>query len=399
VKVNPTRVAAEPQQKRSFSAPYLIGLSDYDSLAVRGYTRLIDSPDVAMAVGRLADIVSDATIQLMRNTPDGDARQKNELSKFLDIYPYSLGTRKTFISWIVSYMLTAGNGNAYVLPVTSNGRLLDHVPMPGAIAIPDDSDNSYKVLWKGKYFAPDEILHFPYRPDLMRPWLGRGIEVQLKDVLKNLRQAAATTNGFMSEKWKPSLIIKVDALSDEFSDAAGRRRLLDEYVSNQRAGEPWVIPSELIDVKEVKPLSLADLAISDSVDLDKRAVAGMIGVPPFFLGIGSFNQDEYNFTVRTTVKSIATILAQEFTKKEILSPDMYVRLNEWKLYSYGAKELTEIGCNLYVRGIDSGNEVREMIGQDPVKGLDERVILENFIPQGMIGDQKKLNQKGASANE
>ena len=52
---------------------WMIGAIDADTLAVPGYTRLIDSPDVLAAIGGLADIISNATIQLMRNTDDGDA--------------------------------------------------------------------------------------------------------------------------------------------------------------------------------------------------------------------------------------------------------------------------------------------------------------------------------------
>lgn len=370
---------------------YLLGMSD--TLEVSGYTSLASSPDVAMAIGKLADIISDATIHLMQNTKDGDVRVRNELAKFLDVHPYSLGTRKTLISWIVQYMIC--NKDAFVLPVTKSGYLSDLCPMPGAV-ITNDSAAGYDVFWNGRTFRHDEVLHFPYNPSLSRPWRGRGIEVQLKDILKNLRQASATINGFMSDKWKPSLIVKVDAIAEEFEGEDGRRRLLNEYISNSRAGEPWVIPSDLVDVKEVRPLSLADLALSDSVQLDKRAVASLIRVPPFFCGVGAFSRDEYNYTIQTTVKSIANIITQEMTRKLIISPDMYVRINEWKLYSYGLKELSTVGTELYVRGIASGNEARDLIGWNPVKGLDERVILENYIPAGMIGDQKKLNQGGES---
>ena len=99
---------------RSRDAPLSTGtrwitLADTDSdLTVPGYSRLIDSPDVANAVGMVADIISDATIWLMENTDEGDKRLKNELSRMIDITPYSLGTRQTWVSWIVTTMFTSG---------------------------------------------------------------------------------------------------------------------------------------------------------------------------------------------------------------------------------------------------------------------------------------------------
>ena len=124
--------------------------------------------------------------------------------------------------------------------------------------------------------------------------MGTGYRVALADVANNLKQAAATEKGFMASKWKPSIIVKVDALVDEFSSPDGRRRLLESYASSGEAGEPWLIPAEQFSVEQVKPLTLSDLALADFVKLDKTTVATILGVPPFVLGVGDFKREAWN---------------------------------------------------------------------------------------------------------
>lgn len=388
------RVRSAPQAQRSAKKAldaFLLGGDCFsESLAVYGYRSLLDSPEVASAVDAVADVVSNATIHLMKNTAAGDVRIKSELSKFMDIHPYRLGTRQTFINWVVRYLLTTGDGNACVLPVTRDGYMEELVPMPGASLIGNASGLDYTVRWRERTFSPDEVVHFVRHPDPMQPWRGRGVRVQLKDVLQNLKQSSATTNRFLTDKWKPSVIVKVDALAEEFASKEGRAKLLAEYIEGQEAGQPWVIPADLMDVVTVKPLSLADLAISESVELDKRAVAAAIGVPPFLIGVGSYDQNEYNNFIRKTVVPLANIIAQELTKKLLLSPDLYFRVNARALYAYTLQELAKVADDQYVRGLMTGNEARDWLDLSPKEGLDQLVMLENYIPAGMIGDQKKL---------
>lgn len=368
----------------------MIGAIDADTLAVPGYTRLIDSPDVLAAIGGLADIISNATIQLMRNTDDGDVRVRNQLARFMDITPWRHGTRKDLISWIVWTMLTTSTGSAFLLPHTERGLLSELEPMPGAYALSDDNGLTYYVMWQGRRYASDSVLHFKRWPDPVQPWQGIGLRISLRDVSANLRQAAATKKGFMSDKWKPSVIVKVDALADEFADEAGRKRLVDQYMSGSSAGEPWVIPAELMEVQQVKPLSLTDLAIKDSVELDKREVASLVGVTPYMVGVGSYSDAEHNHMIRTTAVTISNIICQELTRKLLISEEMYFQMSTRRLYSYTLQELASVADDQYIRGLMDGNEARDWLGLSPRKGLNELVILENYIPRGMIGNQKKL---------
>ena len=368
----------------------MIGAIGADTLAVPGYTRLIDSPDVLAAIGGLADIISNATIQLMRNTDDGDVRVRNQLARFMDISPWRHGTRKDLISWIVWTMLTTSTGSAFLLPHTERGLLSELEPMPGAYALSDDNGLTYYVMWQGRSYTSDSVLHFKRWPDPAQPWQGIGLRISLRDVTANLRQAAATKKGFMSDKWKPSVIVKVDALANEFADEAGRKRLVDQYMSGSSAGEPWVIPAELMEVQQVKPLSLTDLAIKDSVELDKREVASLVGVTPYMVGVGSYSDAEHNHMIRTTAVTISNIICQELTRKLLISEEMYFQMSTRRLYSYTLQELASVADDQYIRGLMDGNEARDWLGLSPRKGLNELVILENYIPRGMIGNQKKL---------
>ncbi len=383
--MRPQRRGADPALQK-----WMIGAIDTDTLAVPGYTRLIDSPDVLAAIGGLADIVSNATIQLMRNTDEGDVRVRDQLARFMDIAPWRHGTRKDLIAWIVWTMLTTTTGSAFLLPHTEGGLLRELEPMPGAYAQSDDNGLSYYVMWDGRRYAADGVLHFRRWPDPAQPWRGIGLRVSLRDVTANLKQASATKKGFMSDKWKPSVIVKVDALADEFADEAGRKRLVDQYMSGSSAGEPWVIPAELMEVQQVKPLSLADLAIKDSVELDKREVASLVGVTPYMVGVGSYSDAEHNHMIRTTAVTISNIICQELTRKLLISEKMYFQMSTRRLYSYTLQELAQVADDQYIRGLMDGNEARDWLGLSPRKGLNELVILENYIPRTMIGDQKKL---------
>lgn len=394
MKVKPQLRAAQRELQK-----FMIGLAGSDTLSVPGYTRLIDSPDVLAAIGGLADIVSNATIQLMRNTADGDLRVRNNLSRFMDITPWRNGSRKDLISWIVWTMLTSPCGSAFLLPHTAGGRLSDLEPMPDAYAMSDDLGQTYYVMWRGRRYESDSVLHFKRWSDPMQPWRGVGLRVSLRDVTANLRQAAATKKGFMSDKWKPSVIVKVDSLAEEFADEAGRKRLIDEYIAGSAAGDPWVIPAELMEVQQVKPLSLNDLALKDSVELDKREIASIVGVTPYMVGVGSYSDAEHNHMIRTTAVTLANIICHELTRKLLISEDMYFTMSTRRLYSYTLKELAEVADAQYIRGLMDGNEARDWLGLSPREGLNELVILENYIPRGMIGDQKKLEQGGGDNAE
>lgn len=381
-------------QKRSLV--YLGDWSSDGSLACAGYTTLAHSPEVSAAVDRIAALIGAMPIHKLRNMANGNIRVRDDATaRIVDVTPNAIMSRSQFIRWIVRTLYLDGNGNAVVLPRSEDGRLSELIPIPAAYtAFCPTGLWGYRVDIAGRPYDPRDVLHFALNPGSFYPWLGQGYRVTLADVANNLKQATATEKGFMESKWKPSVIVKVDALTEEFSGKEGRKKLLEEYVEGSEEGEPWIIPAEQFEVQTVKPLSLSDLALADFVELDKKTVASILGVPAFVLGVGEFHRDEWNNFVSTKIMPLAQIIEQELTRKLIAEPTDFFRFNSWSLYSYDLRDMAAIADDQYVRGLMTGNEARDWLGLSPIDGLDDLVILENYIPRSMIGEQKKLNGGG-----
>ena len=365
-----------------------------EGIECAGYTRLCDCPEIQTACLRIAELIGSMTIHLMNNTENGDERIVNELSRKIDIEPFANMTRTEWMTAVVMNLLLHGAGNSVVMPHTSGGILEGLEPIGASRvtfrAVPG-SYRDYQVLIDGRAHDPAELLHFTYNPDPVYLWKGRGITVVLKDVANNLRQAQKTENAFMKSEWKPSIIVKVDGLTEEFASPEGRARLLEDYVKPSTPGAPWMIPSEAFSVEQVRPLTLADLAIKDTIELDKKTVASVIGVPAYLLGVGEFNRDEWNNFIQTKIRAIALGIQQEMTRALIVSPKWYLQLNLWSLMDYDLGTVSNILLAGADRGYVCGDEWRDRMHMAPA-GLRDYKVLENYIPYEDSGKQKKLIQ-------
>lgn len=384
-----------PKKRDATNSNLALWVNDGD-ICCPGYVKLSDNPEIQTACLRIAELIGSMTIYLMENTPDGDKRITNELSKMIDITPNGSMTRSNWMTANVMNMLLYGHGNGICVPHTYEGQLKSLEPISASRVsfMPvGNSYREYRVLIDGVARDPANLMHFVYNPDPVYLWKGQGVTVTLKDIANNLKQAQKTENAFMASEWKPSIIVKVDALTEEFSSPEGREKLLQSYVKPSRTGEPWLIPAEQFQVEQVRPLTLADLAIRDTVELDKKTVASVIGVPPFLLGVGEFKRDEWNSFIQTKVRAIVINIQQELTRCLILSPKWYLFLNYWSLIDYDIKSVSDVLLAGADRGFVNGDEWRDRMHMSPA-GLKEYKILENYIPYDMSGKQGKLVQDG-----
>ena len=366
-----------------------------DDISCPGYTRLSDNPEIQTACLRIAELLASMTIYIMSNTEKGDVRIVNELSRAIDIAPNGTMTRMQWMTAIVMNMLLYGKGNSVVVPHTYKGILQSLEPIAAdrvTFAPVGNSRRDYRVMIDGQPRDPEDLMHFAYNPDPTYLWKGRGVTVTLKDIAGNLKQAEKTKTAFLSSEWKPSIIVKVDSTDGMFQDPEKRAKFLESYVKPPYQGAPWLIPAEQIQVEQVKPLTLSDLAIRDTVELDKRTVAAVVGVPPYLVGVGEFNRDEWNSFIETRIKPIALIIQQEMTRALITSPKWYIQLNYWSLIDYDLKAVSDVLLAGADRGYVNGDEWRDRMHMAPA-GLTDYKVLENYIPYEDSGKQKKLVQE------
>ena len=378
--------------KRSVPRGTMVGmwLSGSNDLPV-GYHRLLDEPDVQTCINWIAGIVGSTPIRVLRNTDKGDVRVHNRFSRALDIDPMpGIGTRFGMSSWIAATLLGEGNGNAYVLPHFMGGEITSYELMPGATSSQDDS-GGYFIQWRSQYYDPTEVLHYRLFLDPLNPWKGKGIRVQAEQLAESLFSSASVKQNLSSPKYKPPIVVAVNSDSS-LDNAEERENFRKTYLEDSGDGKPWILPADLVKIQQVKPLSLNDLAIKDNMELDRKAVCALIGVPGYVLGVGAYSEGEYNNTIRTRVIPIVTGMEQEDTLKLLADhPDMYVQLSRRHLYDYDLQKLIAIDCSMADRGYLNGDEVREDAYRDPA-GLTEFKVLENYIPYDMSGQQSKLKE-------
>ena len=385
---------------RRQSSPVALWLNGADAqniLMPNGYMPITKNEEVKKCIHKIADLVSSMTIMLMENSNDGDIRLKNELAKQIDVYPNKFMTRKNFIYKIVADMLT--HGNAVSRPNQEDG-LLENLAIWDINSVTFRGDfTGYEIEYNLQKFDPDELLHFVLIPDDLLPFKGQGFIPIVKETIANIVQANTTKTGFLQSKWRPSLIIKVESDAEGMQIQEERKKILNSYVGDTESGEPWIVPASEIDVKEVRPLSLQDLAIQESIELDKKAVAAAFGIPAFMVGVGTFNKDEYNNFISSVIMPIAKAIEQELTRKLVYKPSWYFRFNAKSLMQYDLGELTTHVKEMVAGGMLNRNEGRNAFDYSPVDGLNEYVVLENYIPVEDVGKQKKLDNNSLKGGE
>ena len=359
-----------------------------------GYTSLSEHPDVKACVKAIADIVSITALHLLESTDFGNKRVSNGLHRRIDIEPNRYVARTAMYYKIAEELLLYGN--SFLLPIYSKKGYLEELrPIRhNKVVYIDTNDGGYKLSVNNNLIDSDNVLHFVNNPKHSKPWQGESYKVYLRDVLENLTQSQEIKHRYYKEHFRPSLVFLANADSDSFNDEDDRENLLKRWV-NVKPGSPYILPGSLIDFKTYSPMSLTDIAVNESVEIDKKYLASLFCIPPFLLGVGSFNREEYNLFIDRAVKRICNIISQELTRKIIISENMFFRFHTESQKVVNPYHKLQLMYSGKTMGIYSANECRIAAGDEAVskQEMNEYTILENYINVEDSNKQKKLIQE------
>lgn len=367
------------------SVTKLINVNDFFNTCYN-YRRLKDAPEIKAALNYISDTVANITIQLYENTDQGNKKIKNALSKKINVNPYKYYTRQQFIKFIVDNLLLYGN--AIIYPKFKDGLIDELIPIPkDNYELLEDVKTDYKIIISGETYYPNQVLHFKLNPNTHTPWKGEGIKIDLEELSRSIIDLGDAKNEI-----NKTIVLGVDSMAEELFTEEGQEQLTKKFIDDNGKIRPVIIvPSGLIKVEQIQQTSLTETGLEQSIKLNREKIAGLLGVPAFLLGVGTYKKEEYQHFIRTKITTITKAIEQELTQKLLIADNLFFKFNINSLLNNDLVELANVYTALYSRGLITGNEVRDIFDLNPKEELEGFIMLENYIPMELIDKQNKLS--------
>lgn len=372
-------------------------------------------PEINKAIDLIAGQIGQITIGLWQNTDKDDVRQKNQLSRIIDIAPNKYMTKAELMTNLaIDYFI---EGNAILVPKyhKTDGRYylseLIYKPWRGHCYTRQDKYGGYVVNIDGVDFFPDEVIHLKRLRSHNTTWEGLGLREVLKDTVNNLVVSNNKMALFTKGSIFPKAIFSVDTdavpsgggANNEYSTAPiditnpdnllttanntsnknennFGQNVVDRYLEMSSDGY-MLVPGKLIKVEQIKPTNIKDTALIESIKTMREVISFTFGLPSYILLGQKFDEKERNSWVNDVVRPFVNTYTQELTRVLLHSPDYYFKANVKSLMSFDFDKRAESVSLLIRDGVITNNEAREELnyGRIDDEGADKLKQLENYV--------------------
>ena len=366
------------------------------------YTPLLKNDAVYSCINYIAKLVASLSIkQYEYMETGGKVSIYDGITRKLNDTPNEKQTRYAFIYELVSTILADGVAYAIMIPQTVTVEGEKKLGIGEIILVDGVGFDGENYIVDNQIIEPKDIMVF--ESSTIDVTMGS----LLKSILNNLKLADETKSVFYGGAYMPNLIFKMNSESDIWSEEERTfndegapiitqpivQKIIDRFFKPKK-GDPMLIPDQLFDVEQVKPLSLKDIAINESVQLDKKRISSIFGVSAYVVGEGTFNKDEFQHDVITTITPLCVMIEKEITRKILKSPMRAFSFNVDSLLRGNVAERTALYTSLTNASAIKTNEIREREGLDWIEGGDEIIVVGGGVAETVA----TISDKGGGKN-
>lgn len=375
---------------------------------------VLKSDVVMICIDRIASQCAKLKGRYIKVDENGIQTEKNGPITFcLKRKPNELMTPYQFLYKAVSLLLL--NDNAFVYPLydKSDLTLKGLYPINPIIVEPieyDDGSHTYKFYFEdgSNYEIPTEnVIHlrrFYYKSDFFGGSNSSGDHEALLKTVKTNDALLQGVNAAIQTSFKIKGILKINGMLKEVD----KMKQLDEFqraILKATEGDSSIVP---MDTKaEYVPLT-ADPKVVESTTLDfvQSKILDYYGVSKAVFS-NNYDENEYNSFYESTIEPLAIQLSEAFSLG-LLTDNQLERGEEIIFFSERlqyASWNTKVGAieKLMGLGIMSLNELRALLGLEPIEGGDKRLQSLNYVDASkanvyQVGENEGGNENGQNEN-
>lgn len=258
-------------------------------------------------------------------------------------------------------------------------------------------------------FQPSEVIHFYYKRRKGKAW-GTPFLVPVLDDIRALRQAEEHVLRLIYRNLFPFYHYQVGRPEPGFEGTDEEVQEVQEAIENMDL-EAGIVTTERHNIKSIAANQIID-AMPYLRYFWERVVMGL-GVPETLLGKSSTSNrataDQLSVEMRDRIKAIQKVLAtfiDQFIIDELLleggfdptlNPDDDVEFTFREIDTDGLIKIQNHAVLMYQSNAINEDEMRQMIGRDPITDRSKMFINLVTLPTALAGKSDTANQQNQSA--
>lgn len=376
------------------------GMDKITFISANGYN-VLDMPAVLTCLNKMADTIGQLPLNVYLKDDKGNKERdfKNNLDYVLSTRPAANMTPTIFKKYITMQMLIFGECFCKVIR-DSTGEVIAIAPLKNSTITYEINTNSgdffYRFYENGRFVDnvsfQNNYLHL--KDNVGNDGNKISIINKLGDTLGMNSGLISFLKTYLNNMVQPSFVL--EANSDLNKEQMKKISTDFKTALKDLVGLPLVLPKGF-SAKEYKASRLKDLNFDELLEQNKKDILSVFEMPLHVLNLDKFDEKaENNFIKNKIIPRLINIEEEMmytlFSKEELAV--RFIKFNVNGLLRGTLTERVDYYTKMFQIGAMTQNEIRRREDMNDIEGGDVPLMLENYLPSSLLGQQKKINSEG-----